>query len=250
MSFLKRFLQSFMSVFGLKITKISTGVSTNRQHLTHFSHNGTDREWQQIAMYCSVMNQVANVPGDFAEFGVAGGTSLSAFARLINVFDPYKTNKIAKRKLYGFDTFEGLPFFDAEKDSGVSVPNDMKKGGFNSSLEYNSLLDWTKKYDFIKLYKGTFDKTLDKFFEENKHASFALIHIDCDLHQSTIDALKPTIERLNVGGIILFDEIFHMQYPGETSGFFEVYNGLPKNFTLEFVRLESMPWKWYAVRKS
>lgn len=245
---LKNLIQTFFKMFGLKVSK--TGVSTSRQNLDAFTSDGADREWEQISMYCSIMNQLSSVPGDFLEFGVAGGTSFCSFARLVKIFDPYKHHRIGKRMLYGFDTFEGLPYFDEKKDVGKSRPGDMKLGGFNASKEYEKLKNRFHKYDNIRLYKGTFDITVPKFFEENRHASFALIHIDCDLHKSTIDALKPTILRLNVGGIILFDEIFHKDFPGETSGFFEVYNNINENITLEFKRVNSMPWKWYAVRTS
>lgn len=243
---IKNLPNQFLRKLGFEIRR--SGASTRRLNLELFSEFGTDRDWHQVAMYCSVMNEIANIPGDIAEFGVAGGTSFSAFARLIKIFDPYRDHKVAKRMLYGFDTFEGLPFFDTAKDAGQNVPSDMQEGGFNASRDYPSLLERVKEYDNVILYKGVFDQSLPRFWEENKHASFALIHIDCDLHQSTIDALKSTILRLNIGGVILFDEIFHREYPGETSGFFEVYNNLEENFCLEFKRVRGMPWKWYAVR--
>jgi len=226
-------------------------VSTSKKNLDIFSTFATEREWQQITMYCHVMNEIRDIPGDIAEFGVASGTSFLPLVRLNDVFDNYKHHQVAKRSLYGFDTFEGLPYFDQNKDTGKNEVPDMKIGGFNAKNEYEILKNKISKFKNVKLYKGTFEKTIPEFLKDNNHVSFSLLHIDCDLHQSTLTTLKYLLPRLNVGGIILFDEIFHLNYPGETSGFFEAYNSLIENdnkITIKFKRLKSMPWKWYGTR--
>jgi hypothetical protein len=248
----RRILQIANSIFNLiGLQLVRKRVSTQRWSLEDFYIHGTEREWQQLVMYCHVMDKIKAIPGDIAEFGVAGGTSFLSLLRLNKVYDPYRDHKYAKRVLFGFDTFEGLPYFDDKKDIGIKLPRDMKKGGFNASSEYTKLMQVIADEANVKFYKGIFDETVPVFFEENKHATFSLIHVDCDLHQSTVAALSETLPRLNVGGVILFDEIFHQNFPGETSGFWEVYNSLVdehSHITLEFERVTSMPWKWYAVR--
>jgi hypothetical protein len=234
---------------GLKLIKST--VSTARPGLDDFTYNGADREWAQMCMYVHVINEILEVPGDIAEFGVAGGTSIRSFARLTNVLDKYKNNHIAKKQIYGFDTFDGLPFFDEELDTGIKNAEDMQRGGYNGSEEFNNLNYFCRSRDNIELIKGTFSDTLEPFLHRFKHTTFSLIHIDCDLHQSTMDALDPMLSRLNVGGIILFDEIFHKDFPGETTGFLESYSRIKQineKYQLEFIRVKSMPWKWYAKR--
>lgn len=247
--FLLNFLNKFLKFFNLIIIKQS--VSTNRVNISKFVLNGSEREWRQYAMYCCIFNEIRDIPGDILEFGVAGGTSITCFGKLNKIFNDNRSHRLSKKIVHGFDTFEGLPYFDKEKDTPKKVIKDMSVGGFNSNEEYYKLKKITKQIGNIKLYKGTFEHTLPKFLKEHNHMSFSLIHIDCDLHKSTVAALKDTIYLLNVGGVILFDEIFHENFPGETSGFWEVYNNLikkNKNLTLEFKRVHSMPWKWYAVR--
>lgn len=245
-----RILNSFAGFFGLKIVRSS--VSTARHELDNFTFNGSEREWAQISMYCHVVNEILEVPGDVAEFGVAGGTSLRSFTRLISTMDKYKNHEVAKKRVYGFDTFKGLPFFDKEIDTGMNNASDMVKGGYDGASEFKLLSEFAAKHN-VELVKGPFDQTLKPFLKRFKHTTFSMLHIDCDLHQSTFDALNPILERLNIGGIILFDEIFHKDFPGETTGFIESLNSIKsinKNFQLEFIRVTSMPWKWYAKRVS
>jgi hypothetical protein len=241
----------FLRKFNFRLVK--QNLSTQHKNLNEFYLNGSDREWQQILMYCHIMEEIKEVPGDIAEFGVAGGTSFLSFVRINKIYDTYKDHNIGKRMLFGFDTFEGLPYFDEEKDKGISTykDKDMKLGGFNAINDYHLFLKNISSEKNVKIYKGTFEETLPKFNIENKHASFSLIHIDCDLHKSTVSALNGTILKLNIGGVILFDEIFHKDFPGETSGFWEVYNNIIDkkiSYVLEFKRIKSMPWKWYAKR--
>ena len=44
----------------------------------------------------------------------------------------------------------------------------------------------------------------------------ALLYMDLDLYQPTLDTLKLVWERIPKGGIIVFDELNHEDYPGET----------------------------------
>ena len=70
------------------------------------------------------------------------------------------------------------------------------------------------------------------------------------MYDSTKVVLKNTLNHVSIGGIILFDEIYHNNFPGETIAFNEEYNKTSKDFRLKFYRVTSMPWKWYAVRVS
>ncbi len=224
---------------------------TRRAALEYFEIDGKDRDWHQLMMYSHVMELTRDVPGDIAEFGVATGTSLMAFVRMNDIFNKLRPHEVAKKTVHGFDSFEGLPALvpsiDLATDAAKSV-GDMKAGGFNASETYHSLVAFTEKRKTVILHRGWFEKTVPAFIQANPHISFCLLHIDCDLYSSTKECLRPTIQRLNVGGMILFDEIFHQNYPGETAAFWEVYNEINQSVRLEFRRVHSMPWKWYAVR--
>lgn len=144
--------------------------------------------------------------GLWLEFGVFRG-------RDIRVLSQY-----AKGKIYGFDSFEGLPedwtFFQ-------------RKGRF--SLE-GQLPDVPEN---VELIKGWFDITLPDFLAANDNP-IAFLHIDSDLYSSAKYVLTQVCDRLQAGTIILFDDF--LNYPdwksGEAKAFFEVTeeNGLKFEF--------------------
>ena len=119
------------------------------------------------------------IKGEFAEVGVFRGGS----ARLI-------AEAKGKRRLYLFDTFEGLPPTE-EIDKYVE----------SSSMK--ALLDEVKNklkiFSGIYFYKGLFQQTSVKI--QNK--KFAFVHLDADLFSSTKACLEFFYPRMIKGGIIL-----------------------------------------------
>ena len=63
---------------------------------------------------------------------------------------------------------------------------------------------------------------------------------DLDLYKPTKEALKAVIPRLSKGSILVFDELNHNAYPGETVAFLET-------FSKNKVKLERLP---YSASKS
>ena len=90
--------------------------------LSRFEHEASEREWQQLMFYTEMMSRIRDLPGDVAEFGVAGGVSYLAFARCLRVLERGLDRK-EHRKLYGFDSFEGLPpLSDADRAPTPATP--------------------------------------------------------------------------------------------------------------------------------
>ena len=143
------------------------------------------------------------------EFGVFSGTTINIIA-----------SNLEKHKIYGFDSWYGLP----EKWDR----NDMlfDKGHFSIN---------GKKPDVLKnvlLIDGWFSKTLPEFISRN-NKPIKFIHIDCDLYSSTkciFDNLKFNIKN---GCVIVFDELVNYegyQRNGELKAFYEFV----KNNNIEF----------------
>ena len=63
--------------------------------------------------------------------------------------------------------------------------------------------------DKVHLVKGFFDQTLRTY-----ERPIALLHLDCDLYQSYMDALRWLYDRVVPGGLILFDEYEDPAFPG------------------------------------
>jgi hypothetical protein len=124
----------------------------------------------------------------------------------------------------------------------------MVAGGYNAEGYLPRLQQMQKRFDNLLLVKGWFNETVPEFLRKNEHTAFSLVHIDCDLYESTKDALGAVFERVVPGGVILFDEVFHPKFPGETKAFWEVFNSSPLRGEFTVKRVTSMPWKSYFVR--
>ena len=122
---------------------------------------------------------------NYLEFGVATGRS-------INIIASFVPNGA---KVYGFDTFEGLP----EDWAGHSAISGTFKQAKYPKVSKN-----------VVLIKGLFEDTLPEF-KEQMLGGISFCHIDCDLYSSTRTILETVGEKLAAGSYILFDEYFN--YP-------------------------------------
>lgn len=139
-----------------------------------------------------------DVPGDLIETGVwRGGGSIFMRAAL-------KAYGCDDRVVWVADSFEGLPKPNPEKypqDAGdthseidfLAVPLETVRANF---ARYG-LLD-----DKVKFLKGWFKETLPVAPIE----TLAIIRLDGDMYESTMDALTNLYPRLSVGGYLIVDD--------------------------------------------
>jgi len=119
----------------------------------------------------------ANPSGLVLEFGVRHGNSIGQLAGL------------AKQKVHGFDSFEG-------------IPEDWHDEGRGS---YSTKGVIPKVPNEVTLHQGWFDETLPEFLK--KHAEpVRLINIDCDIYSSTKTVLDLLAPRVVAGTVVVFDE--------------------------------------------
>jgi hypothetical protein len=145
------------------------------------------------------------------EFGVATG-------RTINYISTF-----TKDKVYGFDSFEGLP----EK-----WRNGYDKGFFSR----NGVLPQVNEN--VELIKGWFNETLPDFIKtHNKKVSF--IHMDADLYSSTKCILENLKDYIDTDCVIVFDEL--VNYPG-----FDGETGELKAF-YEFITDNKVDYEWIGM---
>jgi hypothetical protein len=172
------------------------------------------------------------VEGDIVEFGVFTGVSLALFAKAMT-FDP----KGMQRRLVGFDSFEGLP--------GSAEPHARwQPGDCSTNHSWHPFLavgdavtpDVTRRLFRAcglgepVLHVGSFASTLPAAFPA-QHPRVALAHFDCDLYESTRDALEAIAPALQDGSLLLFDDWFHYRgHPmkGEARAFGEFLDAHPE----------------------
>ncbi len=145
-----------------------------------------------------------DLPGNFVECGVAAGGSSALLAWVI------KTYSKRPRVLYCFDTFEGMPDPTIE-DSHASTPaNDTGWGAGTCAAPMQSLLDISDKLgvaDIIRPTKGLFKNTLPQ--KSNEIGQIALLHMDGDWYESTLDILENLYEQVLPRGYIQVDDYGH-----------------------------------------
>jgi O-methyltransferase len=158
----------------------------------------------------SLARNAVNLPGDFAECGVwKGGTAL-LLARVLNG----RTSKT----LYLFDSFEGLPEVDTEKDPWF------QKGQYLAGcvIEVEELL---RDYQcIVNIRPGWIPKTFEGL--ESRH--YAFVHIDVDIYQSNLDCCKYFYPRMVSGGMMLFDEYAFAAAAGEKQAVDEFFADKPE----------------------
>ena len=152
-------------------------------------------------LFC--MNEVVRdeIEGDFIETGVLrGGCSIlmRAFLKAMNITD---------RTVWLADSFEGLPAPNAEKYPADATSTWHHFLGGQASLEdvkrnfeRYGLLD-----NQVKFLKGWFSDTLP-------HAAInkiAVLRLDGDLYESTMDSLVNLYPKLSVGGFVIVDD-YHL----------------------------------------
>ena len=132
-------------------------------------------------MYDYALSKIT-VEGNILEFGVAGGYSIN-----------YIGKKLKDRRVYGFDTFDGLP----EKWHGY----------YRGKGAYTQYGKKPKVPENVKLVVGLFQDTIPKFKETNNQ-QIAFLHVDCDIYSSTKTIFDLMGDRIKKDTIILFDEYF------------------------------------------
>ena len=147
---------------------------------------------------CCVRAVAEGVPGDFIETGVwRGGTTILMRGVLEAMGEP-------DRSVWVADSFEGLPVPDEERypaDAGLdwSHVGVLKVGAdaVRANFERYGLLD-----DRVRFLEGWFCDTLPAAPIEQ----LAVLRLDGDLYESTMDALVSLEPKVAPGGFVLVDD--------------------------------------------
>ena len=161
------------------------------------------------------------IPGDVAEFGIFQGWWIGYLWQV--------TEQLGMaRRVYGFDSFEGLSEPHPEHDASF-----WKKGQYACSLEQVSQNVLAAERPRIKLVKGFFEKSLRRP-EAQLAEKFCYARIDCDIYEPALDCLRYLSNRLTDGAILVFDDWPHVRGLGEQRAF-EEWNPTVPQLEFEFL---------------
>lgn len=168
--------------------------------------------------------RILHVPGDIMEFGVRWGRRLALFVALRELLEPHNYT----RRVVGFDTFSGFPEVGEVDGRHPSV----KPGSFSVSDGYLPYLlsvleaheregPWGHVQRF-EVVAGDVRGTLPSYLERHPECLISLAYFDLDLYEPTRECLIAVLERMTQGGVIAFDELTQISFPGETRAIREV----------------------------
>lgn len=151
-----------------------------------------------------------SIPGDFVECGVWKGGSMMAVARTL------LDTGITDRKLYLFDTFEGMtPPTERDKDfQGGTAADILKREDRDSSIYWGCCpLEHVRRNlertgystEQMTFIKGRVEQTIP----ENAPDTIAFLRLDTDWYESTYHELRHLYPRLSPGGVLIIDDYGH-----------------------------------------
>lgn len=176
------------------------GLANVYSRLDALEYRSFNRRFYAIEQ-CTEYLVGAQVEGDYLEFGVYMGNTLSHAHE-------WMAPNFPSMKFIAFDSFEGLP-----KPNGIDVKDGYSSHFFEKQFacaqdDFEKNLR-KKGVDFskVRIIKGWFDKSLTPE-NASKHDvnKVAVAWIDCDLYESTVPVLKFITPRISVGSVIIFDD--------------------------------------------
>ena len=164
-------------------------------HLVVALEKATSEMVGSSAQHHESLRQLAQ-RGDVYAFGVAQGHNLEILHDIL-----------PKRRLYGFDSFLGLP---AEDDAGSRIAA-WKEGDFKARATPEAIARAAGGSTFAKVFSGFFNETLTPALAAAEHMRPAIfLDVDCDLHASTVSVLDWAFTQriARVGTLIGYDDFW------------------------------------------
>lgn len=162
----------------------------------HYYPNGLGRRVERLYALDQLVKQALIVPGDTVECGVWHGAASHMIMR---------HTKGSNRLHHMFDSWEGISepgAMDGEYLQGfgkhyLSIGEDVAKKNL-------------AEFDHGRFYRGW----IPTRFPEVADRKFALVHLDVDLYDPTLDTLKFFYPRMSVGGLMICDDSGLTKCPG------------------------------------
>jgi Macrocin-O-methyltransferase (TylF) len=152
------------------------------------------------SLYGAVQHVVSkDIPGDIVECGSARGGSAALMGLTLQSLG-------ARRDLWLFDTFEGLPPpSTADPDRDIA---ELYKGEFRGGYdEVQALFERLHILEGTRMVKGLFQDTLPTA----EIGAVAVLHLDGDWYESVLVCLEQFYDRVSPGGVIQFDDYGHWE---------------------------------------
>jgi O-methyltransferase len=173
---------------------------------------------EQILYTCLEYAALAEVKGDYLEFGMWKGGSMIAAYHLSR-----QLPGLSDMRFYGFDSFEGIPTLTVNKHEAKEFPPGVFSGGLDEVRK--NLVQAKVEMSKVELIPGWYSDTLnDQTKQKLPLRAAAVVNVDCDVYESTVPVLDFIEPYLVDGSIIIFDDWYcfaNREEQGEQKAFSE-----------------------------
>jgi O-methyltransferase len=187
------------------------------RNYTELAHTMIGRKRLDNIQYC--IEEVINsgIPGDLIETGIwRGGATI--FMR--GVLAAYG---ITDRRVWAADSFQGVPPPSHPEDAGCDISARVYPV---LSVELEEVQELFERYGLldeqVSFLEGWFKDTLP----EAPIDTLAVLRLDGDLYESTMDALNPLYAKVARGGFIIVDDYYALQQCGRAINDFRATHGI------------------------
>ena len=175
-------------------------------------------------------------PGHIVELGVFRGESFFNFARFVEIFNMGER----ETKVIGFDNFAGFTKIHDKDKSQVNLDpasleqeTGIKVGGFDPGTSaYERIMKLVEIFESdhfvphkkrLEIVKGDVLETIPKYVHDHPGLRISLLHLDVDVYEPTLCALKHFYPLVVAGGVVILDEYGIEKFAGESQAFDEYF---------------------------
>ncbi len=169
-------------------------------------------------LFAELLKQASqNVDGNIAEMGVYKGSNALTALLLLG-------SQIGRRRYHLFDSFAGL--------AGPSVHDPSDCAGEFDDVSLPQIQDLFTNFEQARIHVGLFSETLHEVASE----CFALVYVDCDLYEPTLECCEFFYDRLSPHGTLLFHD------------YCEAFPNLPQAIKQPFAGVKKAVDEFFAAR--
>jgi len=169
----------------------------NLRNVCEFSHSMIGRARMDNIERCLDVIRNEDIPGDLVETGVWRGGACIFMRGYLEAWE------MPARRVFVCDSFEGLPKPSRPEDAGYDFSKERMPV---LAVALEEVQENFRRYDLLDervlFAKGWFRDTLPKLPVER----IALLRLDGDLYESTMDALEALYDKVVPGGFIIVDD--------------------------------------------
>ena len=180
----------------VRLREFGLGYNRSMQHLG-FSHTMLNRRRVENIEFCLETILREHVPGDCMECGVWRGGAVIFMRGYL------AAHQVTDRTVWVADSFEGIPAPTLPQDGGLNLS---KATHPMLAIDLDTVRNLFERYGLldgqVRFLKGWFKDTLPAAPVER----LALLRLDGDLYESTMDALQALYHKVVPGGFVIIDD--------------------------------------------